>query len=36
VPARRPAPAERPRGDMRHCLDQASAADVVRCAERSP
>jgi len=29
---RRPPPA----GDLRHCLSQASPADVVRCAERAP
>jgi hypothetical protein len=41
--ARRPAPedpthhraaAERPRGDLRHCLELPSASDVLRCAER--
>jgi hypothetical protein len=33
-PARRKAAAERPRGDLRHCLDLSSASDVLRCAER--
>jgi hypothetical protein len=28
------APAERPRGDLRHCLERGSAGDVVRCAEQ--
>jgi len=35
--SRAPAPAtERPRGDLRHCLEQASPAEVRRCAERAP
>jgi hypothetical protein len=25
---------ERPSGDLRHCLDQGGASDVLRCAER--
>jgi hypothetical protein len=32
--ALRTAGAERPRGDLRHCLELAAAADVLRCAER--
>lgn len=32
--ARPTATVERPSGDLRHCLDQGGASDVLRCAER--
>jgi hypothetical protein len=32
--ARNAAATERPRGDMRHCLERGSQSDVLRCAEQ--